>query len=131
MAVARGVGASVLRGDAEKRRSRRIIGGSPVKKLLYDQTESKTYARVDDLDFYQKQFRVVLRNCGVIDPEEIDEYIARDGYAALEKVLFESAQLASKCQPFELGEGKNGIRIKMVDETSRATGSRWATRRPT
>jgi NADH:ubiquinone oxidoreductase subunit F (NADH-binding) len=37
----------------------------------------------------QKQFRVVLRNCGVIDPENIDEYIARDGYAGLEKVLFE------------------------------------------
>jgi len=37
----------------------------------------------------QKQFRVVLRNCGVIDPERIDEYIARDGYIGLEKVLFE------------------------------------------
>jgi NADH:ubiquinone oxidoreductase subunit F (NADH-binding) len=49
--------------------------------------ETRTPARGHD--FYQKQFRIVLRNCGVIDPEKIDEYIARDGYAALEKVLFE------------------------------------------
>jgi NADH-quinone oxidoreductase subunit F/NADP-reducing hydrogenase subunit HndC len=43
---------------------------------------------VDDIQFYQKQVRVVLRNCGVINPENIDEYIARDGYSGLEKVLF-------------------------------------------
>ena len=39
------------------------------------------------MDFYKKQMRIALRNCGVIDPENIDEYIARDGYAALGKVL--------------------------------------------
>jgi NADH-quinone oxidoreductase subunit F/NADP-reducing hydrogenase subunit HndC len=44
---------------------------------------------VEDIEFYQKQFRIVLRNCGVINPENIDEYIARSGYEALEKVLFE------------------------------------------
>jgi len=43
----------------------------------------------EDIPFYQKQYRVVLRNCGVIDPECIDEYIAREGYMGLEKVLFE------------------------------------------
>ncbi|MCL2760004.1 MAG: 4Fe-4S binding protein [Treponema sp.] len=43
----------------------------------------------EDIPFYQKQYRVVLRNCGVIDPESIDEYIAREGYSGLEKVLFE------------------------------------------
>ncbi len=66
-----------------------IVKGRPVDRLLYKNAESKEYARVEDIDFYQKQFRIVLRNCGFINPEEIDEYIARDGYAALEKVLFE------------------------------------------
>ena len=44
---------------------------------------------LEDIEFYQKQFRIVLRNCGFINPDDINEYIARDGYAALEKVLFE------------------------------------------
>ena len=69
--------------------SEHVVGGRLVTRLLYDESESKQHVRVDDLDFYQKQFRIVLRNCGVIDPEEITEYIARDGYVALEKVLFE------------------------------------------
>ena len=43
----------------------------------------------DNVKFYQKQKRLVLRNCGIIDPENIDEYIARQGYAGLEKVLFD------------------------------------------
>ncbi|MCL2276671.1 MAG: NADH-quinone oxidoreductase subunit NuoF [Treponema sp.] len=47
---------------------------------------------VEDIPFYQKQFRVVLRNCGVIDPTKIDEYIAREGYSGLEKVLFDWTQ---------------------------------------
>ena len=42
-----------------------------------------------NIPFYQKQYRIVLRNCGVIDPEKIEDYIARDGYKAIEKVLFE------------------------------------------
>jgi NADH:ubiquinone oxidoreductase subunit F (NADH-binding)/(2Fe-2S) ferredoxin len=66
-----------------------VKAGRLVSRLLYDRSESKKYVGIKDLDFYQKQFRIVLRNCGVIDPEEIHEYIARDGYAALEKVLFD------------------------------------------
>ncbi len=53
-----------------------IIGGNTVSDLLY-------------ADHYREQIRVVMRNCGIIDPEAIGEYIARDGYAALEKVIFE------------------------------------------
>ena len=45
--------------------------------------------KIDDLQFYKKQKRIALKNCGVINPEDIDEYIAFDGYKALEKVLFE------------------------------------------
>jgi len=69
-----------------------IIKGRIVKRLLYDPKEDQgrhPMTDVANIDFYQKQFRIVLRNCGVIDPEKIDEYIARDGYKALEKVLFE------------------------------------------
>jgi len=67
--------------------SEHIIKGRKVEALLYDK-EQKTQ-KSDEIDFYQKQQRIVLRNCGVINPEYIDEYIARDGYAALEKVMFE------------------------------------------
>ncbi len=66
-----------------------LVKGRQVKRLLYDNKKSQVNAKIEDMDFYQKQFRIVLRNCGFIDPENIDEYIARDGYAALEKVLFE------------------------------------------
>ena len=48
--------------------------------------------KLDELPFYKKQMRIALKNCGKIDPENIDEYIAFDGYKALEKVLFEMSQ---------------------------------------
>jgi len=66
-----------------------IIKGRVVSRLLYDKNQSKINVGIEGIDFYQKQFRIVLRNCGVIDPDKIDEYIARDGYKALEKVLFD------------------------------------------
>lgn len=65
-----------------------IVKGRQVKELLYDADQAAGTSS-DNIDFYQKQQRIVLRNCGVINPEYIDEYIARDGYAALEKVVFE------------------------------------------
>lgn len=64
-----------------------IVKGRKVEALLYEKGQRDQKA--SEIDFYQKQQRIVLRNCGVINPESIDEYIARDGYAALEKVLFE------------------------------------------
>lgn len=67
--------------------SEHIVKGNKVERLLYDKNESMANVKLDGIDYYQKQFRIVLRNCGVIDPENINEYIARDGYAALEKVL--------------------------------------------
>lgn len=75
--------------DAKEIVAEHIVKGRPVDRLTYNNADSKKRARLEDLDFYQKQVRVVLRNCGVIDPDSIDEYIARDGYTALEKVLFE------------------------------------------
>ena len=66
-----------------------LVKGRVVDRLLYNHNQGKSLVAVDGIDFYQKQFRIVLRNCGVIDPDKIEDYIARDGYQALEKVLFE------------------------------------------
>lgn len=75
--------------DAKELISEHVIKGREVTRLLYDKESSRKHAKVEDIKFYQKQFRIVLRNCGFIDPENIDEYIAREGYQALEKALFE------------------------------------------
>src|SRR5574344_1588730 len=75
--------------DAAELIAEHIIKGREVKRLLYDKDKASKHAQVEDIKFYQKQFRIVLRNCGFIDPENINEYIARDGYAALERALFD------------------------------------------
>ena len=75
--------------DAKELIAEHVVKGREVKRLLYVKEGSRKHAKVEDIEFYQKQFRIVLRNCGFIDPENIDEYIAREGYVALEKVLFE------------------------------------------
>jgi NADP-reducing hydrogenase subunit HndC len=65
-----------------------IVKGRQVERLLYFDPEKKV--RVTDIksmNFYKKQIRIALRNCGIIDPENIDEYILRNGYEALGKVL--------------------------------------------
>lgn len=67
--------------------------GNPVKSLLYKETVTDEGIKaLEETDFYKKQKRVALRNCGVVDPEKIDEYIARDGYQALNKVLTTMSQ---------------------------------------
>lgn len=61
-----------------------------VERLLYLHPETQQrVSEAKDMDFYKKQYRIALRNCGIIDPENIEEYIARDGYAALGKCLTE------------------------------------------
>ena len=67
-----------------------VIKGRKVERLLY--TDPSTQSRVTEsknMDFYKKQVRIALRNCGFINPENIEEYIANDGYAALAKCLGE------------------------------------------
>ena len=75
--------------DAKELISEHVVKGREVTRLLYDKESSRKHAKVEDIKFYQKQFRIVLRNCGFIDPENIDEYIAREGYQGLERALFE------------------------------------------
>ena len=71
--------------------SEHLLKGRPVKRLEYKDVDESVREQVNvslnDTTFYKTQKRVALRNCGVIDPEDINEYIAMDGYAALGKVL--------------------------------------------
>ncbi|HIU46185.1 MAG TPA: NADH-quinone oxidoreductase subunit NuoF [Candidatus Fimadaptatus faecigallinarum] len=71
--------------------SEHLVKGRVVTSLLYHDktTAHNAITSLEKVDFYKKQMRVALRNCGVIDPENIDEYIAVDGYKALTKVLTE------------------------------------------
>ena len=67
-----------------------LVKGRPVTRLIYDETvQGETITSLNDTRFYKKQMRIALRNCGRIDPDNIEEYIAYDGYAALGKVLTE------------------------------------------
>ncbi len=67
-----------------------LVKGRIVKRLLYAETvEEDNIKSLNEVDFYKKQKRIALRNCGVINPEDIDEYIGVDGYQALGKVLTE------------------------------------------
>ncbi|MBQ8575476.1 MAG: NADH-quinone oxidoreductase subunit NuoF [Clostridia bacterium] len=67
-----------------------LLKGRMVKRLIYDETITKDEIKpLNETNFYKKQKRIALRNCGVIDPESIEEYIAMDGYQALAKCLTE------------------------------------------
>lgn len=74
--------------DCEEIYNTTILGGKPVDRLLYEMDGVK-YKAQEDIPFYAKQTRLVLKNCGHIDAEHITEYLAVGGYKALEKALFE------------------------------------------
>ena len=75
--------------------SEHLLKGRVVERLVYNDTGDATenaeaaHSSLNDTIFYKSQYRLALRNCGVINPENIEEYIAMDGYAALGKVLTE------------------------------------------
>ena len=74
--------------DCDEIIEKTILGGEAVERLLYE-LNGVRYAKHEEIPFYNKQQRVVLENCGTTDAEDIDEYLAHDGYAAFEKALFE------------------------------------------
>lgn len=78
--------------DVEEIVNTHIIGGQIVERLLCKDVTGEVVNKLDELPFYKKQMRIALKNCGVIDPENIDEYIAFDGFKALEKVLTSMSQ---------------------------------------
>lgn len=74
--------------DAELIIEEHIVKGNVIDRLLYEEpTLKEKVKRQDEMSFYKKQHRIALRNCGLINPERIEEYIANDGYLALGKVL--------------------------------------------
>ena len=75
--------------DCEEIIQSHIIKGKVVDRLLCKDIDGTKVTKLDDLTFYKKQKRIALKNCGVINPEDIDEYIAFDGYRALARVLIE------------------------------------------
>ena len=75
--------------DCEEIIESHIQKGKIVDRLLCKDIDGTKVQKLDDLTFYKKQKRIALKNCGVINPEDIDEYIAFDGYRALARVLLE------------------------------------------
>jgi NADP-reducing hydrogenase subunit HndC len=74
--------------DAREIVEEHIVKGRKVERLLYyDPDKKEKVSDSKSMNFYKKQIRIALRNCGIIDPENIEEYISRDGYEALGKVL--------------------------------------------
>ncbi len=74
--------------DAKDIVDQHLVKGVKVERLLYEDPQKKEKVHTqEEMGFYKKQQRVALRNCGLIDPEDICEYIAMDGYQALGKVL--------------------------------------------
>lgn len=78
--------------DCEEIIQTHIVEGKKVERLLCKDIDGTIVNSLDDLNFYKKQKRIALKNCGVINPEDIDEYLAFDGYKALEKVLTSMSQ---------------------------------------
>ncbi len=108
-----------------------LMKGRIVKRLLYDETIQEGTDEIkslNEVDFYKKQMRIALRNCGVINPENIDEYIAFDGYKALGKVLTEMSpeQVIETIKASGLrGRGGGGFTTGMKwDFTAKAQGDK-------
>lgn len=104
--------------DCEEIIQTHIVEGNKVERLLAKDIDGTKVNSLDDLNFYKKQKRIALKNCGIINPENIDEYIAFDGYQALEKVL-------TKMSPNEVIEEitKSGIRGR--GGAGFPTGKKW------
>jgi NADH:ubiquinone oxidoreductase subunit F (NADH-binding)/ferredoxin/(2Fe-2S) ferredoxin len=99
--------------------SKTFFSGNPVRKLLYRESVlDEPIRRMDDLPFYKKQLRIVLRNNGKIDPCNINHYIATDGYAALEKVL-------SAMTPDQVIEEIKKSKLRGRGGAGFPTGTKW------
>lgn len=104
--------------DCEEIIQTHIIDGNRVERLLAKDIDGTKVNSLDDLNFYKKQKRIALKNCGVINPEEIDEYIAFDGYKALEKAL-------TKMSPEEVIEVIKNSGIRGRGGAGFPTGKKW------
>ncbi len=103
--------------DCQEIYEKTILKGEPVERLLYEMDGVK-YKAQEEIPFYAKQTRLVLKNCGHIDAEHIDEYLAVGGYEALEKALFDMScdEVINEIYDSELrGRGGGGFQ----------TGYKW------
>jgi len=103
--------------DAKEIINEQIVKGREVPRLLYNK-ERKSTETVEEIKFYQKQLRIVLRNCGGINPEDLSEYVARDGYLALEKALF-------KMTPQEIVDEIKASGLRGRGGAGFPTGMKW------
>lgn len=96
-----------------------LLKGRVVERLTYQEPSAhQAVPFYGEIPFYSKQLRITLRNCGMIDPENIEEYIARDGYQALVKVL-------SSMTPAEVIEEVKASRLRGRGGAGFATGIKW------
>lgn len=105
--------------DCEEIIEKHIQNGELVERLLCKDIDNTVVKKLDELNFYKKQKRIALKNCGVIDPENIDEYIAFDGYKALEKVLFSMT-------PDEVIEEVSNSGLRGRGGAGFPTGKKWS-----
>ena len=104
--------------DVEEIIDKHIIKGEIVERLLCKDVDGAVVKKLDELNFYKKQHRIVLKNCGLIDPENIDEYLAFDGYKALEKVL-------TKMTPDEVIKEVSDSGLRGRGGAGFTTGRKW------
>ena len=105
--------------DAEEIVSEHLLEGRVVKRLLFrDLKSGQEVEKIADVPFYSKQLRIALRNCGQIDPGSVEEYVAKDGYKALGKVLGQMSPQEVRAQIKASGiRGRGGAGFP--------TGSKW------
>ena len=106
--------------DVEEIVSEHIVKGRIVKRLLHKEDEKgEAVTSLDETNFYKNQMRIALRNCGVINPESIDEYIGMDGYTALERILTE------KTPPQEIIDALKNSGLRGRGGAGFSTGMKW------
>jgi NADP-reducing hydrogenase subunit HndC len=106
--------------DAKEIVAEHIVKGRIVSRLLHKENASvDTVTSLSDTQFYKHQLRIALRNCGVIDPESIDEYIGMDGYSALSRILTE------KTPPQEIIDSIKASGLRGRGGAGFSTGMKW------
>ena len=110
----------VTPGDVAEIVEEHIIKGRIVKRLLHMEGDNgEAVTSLSDTKFYKHQFRIALRNCGVINPESIEEYIGVDGYAALGKILTE------KIPPQQVIDTVKASGLRGRGGAGFSTGTKW------